>query len=196
MYQTLALAYCTKKNTKDSDIADWLDLPTPTSSGSGGSGLPPVRGGGGTFSGGGATSSFDTHAGLAANSHISTVLDGGSSGVDSASDAVGEAAGAICDEFIIFAALVALIVTIFGSAFYLVSEAPLILSEAAFEGLLAASLVKKVKLIDDKDWIGSIFKTTWKPFIIILVIVFFSAVILHAYFPSARSLSEIIKSQI
>lgn len=77
------------------------------------------------------------------------------------------------------AVLAAVVAAILGSAIYVVSEAPIILSEAAFEGLLAASLVKKARKIDDEDWIGSIFKTTWKPFATTLTVALIAAFILH-----------------
>ncbi len=62
-------------------------------------------------------------------------------------------------------------------------EAPIILSEAAFEGLLAASLVKSTRLIGTSGWMGSIFKATWKPFAITLAVVIVGGVMLHACFP-------------
>lgn len=47
-----------------------------------------------------------------------------------------------------------------GAGVYLLYEAPFILSEAAFEFVLAASLVSGTKRIDSSDWMGSVLKTT------------------------------------
>jgi hypothetical protein len=173
-------------------LADWLDLPSPSSGGSGGCNIPSFHGGGGAFDGGGASASFEVHSTVA-----STISEGTSSVADGVGDAVGEAAGAIGEGgiigIVVIAVLSILIATILGSAVYIFSEAPMILSEAAFEGLLAASLVKKARIIDDKDWIGSVLKTTWKPFAIVLAVAFFAALILHSYFPEATKLSDIVK---
>jgi hypothetical protein len=39
-----------------------------------------------------------------------------------------------------------------------------ILAEAAFQGVLAGSFIKKTQSISERSWAGSIFKATWKPF--------------------------------
>jgi hypothetical protein len=118
--------------------------------------------------------------------------------VDGVGDVVGEAAGALGEEagvvgILVLTVLAAVVAAILGGAIYLVSEAPVILSEAAFEGLLAASLVKKTRIIDDEDWIGSIFKTTWKPFAATFAVALVAGFILHSYFPEATKLSEIFE---
>ncbi len=186
-----------KKGRGDSNISDWIDVPTPSFCGSSGGGLPPFRAGGGDFSGAGASASFDAHYVAGAHEPVSSIIDTGSTVVDSVGDAVGEAAGAIGEEggfivAIVLGVLAALIVAVLGSAIYLMLQAPVILSEAAFEGLLAASLIKRARLIDDEDWMGSVFKTTWKPFTFALVVAFIVAIVLHSYFPEARTLSEIL----
>lgn len=201
----LWLLYVTPRRAGHSHLTDWLDLPTPSSGGSGGGNIPSFSGGGGAFDGGGATEAFDLDLSAAAEGPLSAVSEGASScieeGVSSAAEGagevVGEAAGAIGEGgivgVVVLVVLSVLIAAILGSAVYIFSEAPAILSEAAFEGLLAASLVKKTRMIDDEDWIGSIFKTTWKPFAIILAVAFLAALILHSYFPEATRLSDIVR---
>lgn len=71
---------------------------------------------------------------------------------------------------VVFAALAAIMAVVVGAGVYLVYEAPFILSEAAFEFILAASLVRGTKRIDSSDWVGSVFKTTSIPFIVTLSI--------------------------
>jgi hypothetical protein len=193
----LWLLYVSPKRTSHSNLSDWLDVPTPSSGGSTGNNIPSFHGGGGEFDGAGASASFDLNSSVAAEVPISTISEGTSSVADGAGDVVGEAAGAIGEGgiigIVVLVVLSALIATILGSAVFIFSEAPMILSEAAFEGLLAASLVKKTRIIDDEDWIGSIFKTTWRPFAITLAVAFFAALILHSYFPGATKLSDILK---
>ncbi|WP_129127019.1 hypothetical protein [Geomonas oryzae] len=193
----LWLWYVTPRKETRSNCTDWLDIPTPSSSGSGGGDVPSFEGGGGEFSGAGASASFDAHTTILSETPIATISEGSSGIADGVGDAVGEAAGALGEEggligIVVLAVLAAVVATILGSAIYVVSEAPLILSEAAFEGLLAASLVKKARVIDDEDWIGSIFKTTWKPFATTLTVALIAAFILHVYFPEAKKLSEIL----
>lgn len=178
-----------KKRNLTSDASDWLDLPTPSSGGSPADHVPTFHGGGGSFGGGGASASFDVDSSVAPETPISTISEGASSAADGVGDLVGEISG----PAIAIGVLVILIVTILGNAVFVLSEAPMILSEAAFEGLLAASLVNKAKVIDDENWIGSVFKTTWKPFASICAVAFIAALILHRYYPQATRLSDIFR---
>lgn len=186
----LWLIYVTpKKRKRTSDASDWLDIPTPSSGGSTADHVPTFHGGGGSFGGGGGSASFELDSSVAVETPISSISEGASSAVDGAGDLFGEIAG----PAIAIGVLVVLLVTILGNAIFVFSEAPMILSEAAFEGLLAASLVKKAKVIDDENWIGSVFKTTWKPFASICAVAFIAALILHRYYPDATRLSDIFR---
>lgn len=71
---------------------------------------------------------------------------------------------------LILVLLVALLVVVFGSAVYLVYQAPMILSEAAFQVVLTGLLVRPSKKMDEPGWIGSVFRATWVPFALTLVI--------------------------
>lgn len=193
----LWLMYVSPKKASNSNLSDWLDVPSPSSGGSIGNNIPTFHGGGGTFDGGGASASFELDSSVALEAPISTISEGSSSAADGIGDVVGEAAGAIGEGgiigIVVLAVLSILVATILGSAVYVFTEAPMILSEAAFEGLLAASLVKKVRIIDDEDWIGSVFKTTWRPFAIIFCVAAVAALVLHSYFPDATRLSDILR---
>lgn len=192
----LWLFYVSPGKTGSSGSGDWLDIPT-SSGGSPTEGVPPIHGGGGQFSGGGASGSFDVHL-PAVTDTLSTTTDAVSDGASSVGEAIGGAVDGLGDEggiavFIALAVLAAIVATILGGAVYVIIEAPIILSEAAFEGLLAASLVKSTRLIDTSGWMGSIFKATWKPFAITLAVSIVGGLILHAYFPEAHRLADIIK---
>jgi hypothetical protein len=193
----LWLLYVSPRRTSNSNLSDWLDVPSPSSGGSTGSNIPSFHGGGGTFDGGGASASFDIDSSVASEVPISIISESSSGISDGVGDVVGEAAGAIGEGgiigIVVLAVLSILVATILGSAVYVFSEAPVILSEAAFEGLLAASLVKKARIIDDEDWIGSVFKTTWRPFAIIFAVAAVAALVLHTYFPEATRLSDILR---
>lgn len=193
----LWLWHVTPRRVSESRWTDWVDFPSSSPGGSGGD-LPSFHGGGGDFSGAGASASFDVDASIVSETPIAHVSEGASGIVDGVGEVVGEAAGALGEEagvigIVVLAALAAVVATLLGSAIYMIAEAPIILSEAAFEGILAASLLSKVRIIDDEDWIGSIFKTTWKPFMATFAVALIAAFILHVYFPEATKLSEVLK---
>ncbi len=65
--------------------------------------------------------------------------------------------------------LIGLMCVLFISAsLSLIYEAPIILTEAAFQFLVAAGLVRTGRKIDRPDWVGSTIARTWKPFAAIL----------------------------
>ena len=183
------------KQSKTS-VADWLDLPTPSFRSGAEKVLPSIHRGGGQFSGAGASGFFENpDVTLVETTALSdsqpTLGEGASKGIG---DAVGEAAGALGDDNIIVAViiLVILVATILVSAVLLLYGAPAILAEAAFEGVLAASLIKRTRVISDKAWTGSILKATWKPFAVTLGVAFFSGAVLHRCFPQAVRLADIL----
>ena len=192
----LWLFYVSPKRTSNSASADWLDIPTPSGS-SPTEGFSPIHGGGGEFSGAGASGCFDLHSQAVSDIPLSTITEGASNGVSGIGDAIGGAADAVGDEggiigIVVLAVLAAIVATILGGAVYVIVETPVILSEAAFEGLLAASLVKSTRLIDEGNWMGSVFKATWKPFALTLAVAILGGLILRAYFPEAHRLLDIL----
>lgn len=109
-------------------------------------------------------------------------------------DTAGAAAEGIADEgAIILIPLMLILAAIFGAAMLLIYQAPLILTEAAFEFVLAGALLKKAKEIDNPYWMGSVLKNTWKPFLITLSMVFAAALVFTHFFPEATRLAEIIQ---
>jgi len=196
----LWLVYVTpNKHTGGSRPSDWLDLPDLSGSGgsSGGGGIPPFRPGGGQFGGGGASSPFELPA-VGLMDHAGAVGEAASGAAEGVGGVVGEAAGALGDEggvavIVAVTVLAALVATILGSTVYVVYEAPVILSEAAFEGLLAASLIRGTKKIYSGDWVGSIFATTWKPFLVTCIMALVAGSVLNYYFPGANKIAEILR---
>ena len=74
----------------------------------------------------------------------------------------------------------------------MIYQAPFILTEAAFEFVLASALLKKTKEIDNPDWVGSVFKNTWKPFLFTLLLACVAAGLLGHYFPDATKMTQIL----
>jgi len=158
------------------------------------------HGGGGGFDGGGASDSFG-QAGTAFSDSSSDILSGavdtGGGRGDAVGDVVGGVAEGLGDEgglaaIVVFAVLAAIMAVVVGAGVYLVYEAPFILSEAAFEFILAAGLVRGTKRIDSADWIGSVFKTTSIPFIITLALATLAGYLMHQYFPEVTRISGLL----
>jgi hypothetical protein len=168
------------------DITNVADIPSGSFS------LPSggfSGGGGGHFGGGGASGFFESGA-----ESVQTLTSGTGDVGDGIADAAGDAASGIFEDAgIVLVVLGALLALVFGAGAYLIYEAPLILSEAAFDFLLAASLIRGMKKIDNPDWMGSVLRTTIIPFLFIFVIATLIAYIAQAACPQAYKLSEVIR---
>ena len=145
-----------------------------------------VFGGGGDFGGGGAT---DLWGGDTTQAIISTPSTGGRSGRGGGSGLFDSDLG----DGIVLIVLALLVLSIFGAGAYLVYAAPEILSEAAFEALLAAGLIKASKKMDGNGWMGSVLKATWIPFVIVLVMTGVFGMFAQTYYPHAARLADIFK---
>lgn len=139
--------------------ADWMqavDIDSDDVSGGGSDiGGPQFESGGGSsFGGGGAGGSW-----------------GPPVKVSTSSSSSGFNLGDICDSddlgIVILVAL--LVLAIAAAAVYVIWAAPAILSEAAFQGALAAALTRKAKKIGSGGWVGSVFRATIVPFAVVLV---------------------------
>lgn len=125
--------------------------------------------------------------------------DGFGDAVGSAADAVGDVVGGAVDDegglalVVVLGLLLVLLLSVLGGAAYLIWEAPAILSEAAFDALLAASLVKSSRRMNEPDWLGSVFKATWKPFTLILAISLLAGWAMHHYLPKAQRIADVIR---
>jgi hypothetical protein len=108
-------------------------------------------------------------------------------------DAAGSAvSGIFDDDGMVLVAIGLLLAVIFGSSLYLIYDAPHILSDAAFNFLLASSLIRGYKTITKPDWIGSVLKSTYLPFIIVLAVSFGAAWIIHSHYPQLTKISDLL----
>lgn len=155
---------------------------------------PPIfgGGGGGTFGGGGASGSFEVAGPDAAA--FNTISDAAGGIGKTTGDAAGDAASGILEEggwvLIILGVLLAIV---FGAGLYIVYDAPFILTEAAFDFVLSASLLKGARKMDDAGWTGSVLRTTWKPFMVVLMIALIGAAVIHSLYPEVKKMSEIFR---
>jgi len=67
-------------------------------------------------------------------------------------------------------------------------------AEAAFQCVLAGSLLKSARRMDAPDWIGGVFRATWIPLAVVLGITWIGAAVIHAYYPNLVKISDILSS--
>jgi hypothetical protein len=139
-------------------------------------------GGGGKFSGAGASGSYG-------DAVSSSKVSGGGGGSGSFDLDIDEGVGIV----IVLIVLALLLFAVFGAGGYLIYHAPSILSEAAFNSALAMSLTRKSRTMNDPDWIGSVFKATWKEFLVILAVAAAAGGVIHLIFPAVTKLSQFVK---
>jgi hypothetical protein len=64
--------------------------------------------------------------------------------------------------------------------------------EAAFEFLLAGSLVKRSRKMDDPDWMRSVLNGTWVPFAAVFAISVAAGWVLHACYPEVARIADLL----
>ena len=188
-----------RPNEKKNIVADALsniDIPIDggimiPSPGTGGG----FSGGGGQFSGAGASGGFDDMGAVITEGPGSAMSETGGSVVG---DVAEGAASALGDEgglaaIVVMAVIGAVVAVVIGAGVYMVYEAPLILSEAAFEVVLAATLVRSSRAMNEPDWIGSVFRTTWKPFGVSIMVALIGALVIHSFYPNVTRISELVR---
>jgi hypothetical protein len=178
----------------------WLDgFGGSSSSGSSGGSGKGFGGGGGNFGGAGATGSFAESAAVLTEGTAAEAAaagsETGSAAASAAGDAVGDAASALdVDDpkgCLVALALLAIAALICGAGIYLVYQAPFILSEAAFQALLAGGLARRARRIEQGDWLGSVFRATWIPFALTLLLSLLAGGLIHHFFPEVTRISEL-----
>jgi hypothetical protein len=154
------------------------------SSGSGGSGTCYI-GKGGDFGGGGAGGSFDTQS--------ENLLVIGESG-GSVGDALGTVAEA--EEFAVPLFILALIgAMVFSSLLMLYSmiySAPALFAELLVDGVLSASLYRRLRGLETRHWLETAFRHTALPFALTAAIVSASGWAMALYAPEAHSIGDVI----
>ena len=156
-----------KRDRLDRGNSSHFDLPNVGVNTSGGSSeagetVGQFVGQGGRSGGGGASTSWGPSTETVAPS-----LDSGAA-VDS-SGLVLDVVGGL-EELVALLALTAFIAVIAGTSIYLIYDAPAILSEVAFEMLIAAGLIRRAKRLKSEGWKGSLFRATWKPLAFALLV--------------------------
>ncbi|MDM5176327.1 hypothetical protein PO883_03865 [Massilia sp. DJPM01] len=142
---------------------------------------------GGSFDGGGASANFDAPG----DGIMPDIAD---SGADAALDAVGSA-----EELLIPLALLAAICAALGAAlfmmFSLVSSAPLLFAELLVDGLLSASLYRRLRGLDRAHWIEPAIRRTGWAFLAAALTMAVAGAGLALYAPGAHTMGDVIASK-
>ncbi|HEY0665866.1 MAG TPA: hypothetical protein VGD24_07360 [Gallionella sp.] len=166
--------------TRAEDYSDVPDISGSPSSGSGSSGTC-YSGKGGDFGGGGTSGSFD-----APSESISVISDSDSP--------VGDALGTVAEaeEFAIpLAALILLGAMLFSSLFVIYS-APVLFAELLVDGVLSASLYRRLRGLETRHWLETALRRTALPFALTAAIVSASGWGMALYAPEAHSIGDVI----
>lgn len=141
--------------------------------------IPVFEGEGGSFDGGGASGSFEVNGAdpVAAPDASSSMLDGVD--VDP-----GDAA--------IPLAVVGLIAGVLFCALFVVYAAPVLFAELLVDGLLSASLYRRLRGIDRHHWLETALRRTVWPFVFAAISVVAIGLVLSHYTPGARTIGEAI----
>ena len=166
--------------TRAEDYADIPDLSGSTPSGSDSSGAC-LSGKGGDFGGGGASSSFD-----AGGEHISVIDDSGSS--------IGDAIGTVseAEEFAIPLVVLVLAAAMVFSSLFMIYSAPVLFAELLVDGVLSASLYRRLRGLQTRHWLETAVRRTALPFVLTAAIVSASGWGMAHYAPEAHSIGDVI----
>lgn len=134
-----------------------------------------VRGGGGSFDGGGASANFDIAGGAG----------------DSVSDKLGVIAEA--EEAAIPIAVIVLIGAIVLSSLFVIYSAPLLFAEIIVDGVLSASLYRRLRGMQHNHWIHAALKRTFWPFVLTTLLVGVCGVAMEMLAPGAQSVGEVLR---
>lgn len=163
-----------------------LDVGGFGGSGGSGSGAGFSGFGGGTSGGGGASSSWEGNeaAALISQPAPSAPSSGGHWWPDI------DFGGGDDDSWMVVVLLAALVACILGGGVYLVWAAPHILPEAACQVLLAGTLTR-VSKEEHHDWMAGVIRSTWIPFVIVLLLATTLGWQAHRHCPQAHKLVEV-----
>jgi hypothetical protein len=147
-----------KSSSGGADISDFCDFSGGGSSSGSSSSISDLSSGGGKFGGGGASGSWGT----AEPQPVITapLKSGSSSGGGFSLDLDG-------DEIVLVLIIIAVAAAIIGVGAYLIWAAPTILSDTAFNAVLASALIRKTKKVSHPEWVGSVVHATAIPFTIV-----------------------------
>jgi hypothetical protein len=149
--------------------------------------------GGGRFAGGGSSLSFAEGDVAAARPIVPIIPPSSTSSTSSkgSSSSSGFSLDLDGDGLWLLILFLLLVGAICGAGVYLVYQAPAILSEAAFQTVLASGLVKTARDAHDPGWMESVLKATIIPFAIVLVLAGVFGQQAHKRCPGAETVRQV-----
>lgn len=125
------------------------------------------------------------------SAHVPGVkVSSGSGGGGSSFDLAGDLGGDLDGVFLIV--LIVVVLLIGGLAIYFIYTAPVLLSEAAFEAVLAASIARRAKRAEGAGWLGAVLRATLWPFLGVLALSTFLGWFAQHRCPDATRLRDAI----
>ena len=158
----------------DLDPAVALDLADPVSASA-----PDFTGGGGRFGGGGASSSWSSTEG--------SVSSGGGGGGGGSSDFSLD-----FDDGWILVVLAAAAAILVGASIWIVALAPSLFAELLLDGVLSASLYRRLRRLPQRSWLETAVRRTLLPFILAAITLGVAGLAMERYAPEARSLGGVL----
>jgi hypothetical protein len=135
-------------------------------------------GGGGSFGGAGASTSFD---------------DGPSRPV-AGSGSKGDAVSVFdADEGIVVIALIAAALGLLAASFWMIWSAPALLAELALDASFVAGLYHRLRRVDSSAWIGTAVRRTALPFAITGLLLVAAGWVAQDRYPSARTIGDVVE---
>ncbi|HJQ41265.1 MAG TPA: hypothetical protein VKB93_29345 [Thermoanaerobaculia bacterium] len=119
---------------------------------------------------------------------------GGNFGGGGASGSWGKALpdlGGDGDDWLVIVLFVAVVLSLLLIGIYVIYTAPVMLSEAAFEALLAAAVARQAKKIQRPGWIGVVWRATVWPFLVVLVLTAALGWVAQRRCPEAKKLRDV-----
>ena len=160
-----------------SDFPDFSGIPLPQRSAKG----DAFAGKGGEADGGGASGSFE--------------LAGEDTAVlEDAPDAVGEALGAAAqaEEFSVPLIVIVLVAAAVLSSLLVVYSAPLLFAELLVDGVLAASLYRRLRGLEQRHWLETALRRTFLPFLLTACFAAAAGWAMALYAPGATSIGKVL----
>ena len=170
---------CGKRRSSSGTNDDWFNCVNFSSGGSSSSPSSSsisFSGGGGKFGGGGASGSWDEGSDSASPKVAAAAVasqprqSATSSSHSSSKSSGGGGGGDDFGELILVVLIIAMEVAVIASFIWIVYAAPAILSEAAFNAVLAGALAHHTHRATHGEWIGGVVKKTAIPFALILTL--------------------------
>ncbi|HEX7418979.1 MAG TPA: hypothetical protein VF505_03775 [Thermoanaerobaculia bacterium] len=177
---------------------DWFDCLNMGSGGSsswsGGSSSSSVSEGGGKFGGGGASGSWGDGAAKSNVIAAAAVPPQSSAKKSSSSSSSSKKSGGGGDfgELVLVLLIILLVVAVIASFAWMIWAAPTILSEVAFNAVLAGALAKHAQTATHGNWVGSVMKKTMIPFLLILTLAILVGYWAQKVCPVALRLTEAV----